>query len=86
MGRERGLFWDGEGEDIHIMIQLPKNGTCVMNYDVAIGEKREGGMRWRRRPSGKWEMWQQHSRPPFLPSFLPSSPAALLLAVAQPLQ
>ena len=61
-GKERQAVWGF----IHI-IPLPENGTNVMNYDVTI--YRTGGEG--RRPSGKWEMWQQHSWPPFLPSFRP---------------
>ena len=45
-------------EFIHI-IPLPENGTNVMNYDVTV--YRREGEEWR--PSGKWEMWQQHSCP-----------------------
>ena len=53
----RGMFGDDgeEQEDIHIIIQLPQNGTCVMNYDVAIGE-REGGREGGRAENGKCSM------------------------------
>ena len=59
-GTGPGLFVGALGKRIFIMLfSSPKNGTCVMNYDVAIGERRGGRPQRRRRPSGKWEMQEQ---------------------------
>ena len=47
-GAGPGLFVGALGKRIFIMLfSSPKNGTCVMNYDVAIGERRgdRGGTR-----------------------------------------
>ena len=67
-GAGPGLFVGALGKRIFIMLfSSPKNGTCVMNYDVAIGERREGGQGGGR-PGGQTQIFAETRRrcPPTL--------------------